>query len=172
LSAPNVGLRPITPQIDAGRITEPRTWLPVAIGSMQSATAAAEPDEEPPGVRVRSHGLHVGAGSAIVSSVVVVLPTSTAPPRRNASTCAASTSPMRSAKSALLTRVGSPRTSKQSLMPNGHAVEARERLPAAPALARFVGRPACGLDVELGERAYFGLAPGYLHETALEPRSR
>ena len=84
-------MKPSTPQIDAGRMTEPRTWLPVASGSIEAATAAAEPEDEPPGVRVRSQGLLVGAGRAMVSSVVVVLPTMTAPPRRSASTCAAST---------------------------------------------------------------------------------
>ncbi len=31
-------------------MTEPPVWLPTAIGSMPAATAAAEPDEEPPGV--------------------------------------------------------------------------------------------------------------------------
>ena len=46
------GLKPATPQKLAGRITEPPVWLPVAIGKKPAATAAAEPDDEPPGVCV------------------------------------------------------------------------------------------------------------------------
>src|SRR2546422_10186100 len=110
-TAPYVGLKPITPQIDAGRSTEPRTWLPVAAGSIEAATAAAEPDEEPPGVRVKSHGFSVGPGPAIVSSVVTVLPTMTAPPSRSAYTCAASRSGLKPVKRALFTSVGKPTAS-------------------------------------------------------------
>ena len=46
----NDGLKPATPQKAAGRMTEPPVWLPKASGSMPAATAAAEPDDEPPGV--------------------------------------------------------------------------------------------------------------------------
>ena len=70
---------PMIPQIEAGLSTEPRTWLPVASGNMRAATAAAEPEEEPPGVCSRLQGFKVGAGNAIVSSVVVVLPSTRAP---------------------------------------------------------------------------------------------
>ena len=52
----------MTPQKLAGRNTEPTTWLPIATGTMPSATAAAEPLDEPPGVRLRSYGLQVGPG--------------------------------------------------------------------------------------------------------------
>ena len=40
---------------------EPPPSLAWAIGTMPAATAAAEPPDEPPGVRVGSHGLRVGA---------------------------------------------------------------------------------------------------------------
>ena len=30
---------------------DPPTWVPIAAGTMRAATAAAEPDEDPPGVR-------------------------------------------------------------------------------------------------------------------------
>src|ERR1700722_1416215 len=43
------GLKPVTPQNAAGRITEPAVWVPNAIGSIAAATAAQEPDDEPPG---------------------------------------------------------------------------------------------------------------------------
>ena len=48
---PWVGLRPATPQNDAGRITDPAVWVPSASGTIPAATAAAEPLEDPPGVR-------------------------------------------------------------------------------------------------------------------------
>ena len=38
------------PQNDAGRITEPPVCVPSASGIMPAATAAAEPDDDPPGV--------------------------------------------------------------------------------------------------------------------------
>src|SRR3954454_13607007 len=46
----NDGLIEATPQNEAGRITEPPVWVPRARGIMPAATAAAEPDDDPPGV--------------------------------------------------------------------------------------------------------------------------
>ncbi len=42
------------PQNDAGRMVEPPVCVASASGTWKSATAAAEPLDEPPGVRVRS----------------------------------------------------------------------------------------------------------------------
>jgi len=39
------------PQNAAGRIVEPPVWVPIAKEQNPAATAAAEPLEEPPGVR-------------------------------------------------------------------------------------------------------------------------
>ena len=63
LSAPTLGLRAKLPQKLAGRIIEPTTWLPIAAGTMRAPTAAADPLDEPPGVRPESNGLVVGPGS-------------------------------------------------------------------------------------------------------------
>lgn len=53
----------------------PPVCAPRLIGICMSATAAAEPDDEPPGVRSGSWGLVVlGPELATVNSVVVVLP--------------------------------------------------------------------------------------------------
>ena len=60
--APNVGLNPMTPQNAAGRITEPPVCVPTASGTMPAATAAAEPCDEPPGVRPGAAGFAVGPG--------------------------------------------------------------------------------------------------------------
>ena len=69
---------------------EPTTCVPSAAGSMPAATAAAEPLLDPPGVRLRSHGLRVPAGWVAANSVVTVLPMMIAPASRNAATVAAS----------------------------------------------------------------------------------
>ena len=60
--SPCVGLKPTTPQNAAGRITEPLVCEPIAPGTMPAATAAAEPLDEPPGVRAGSCGLRVLPG--------------------------------------------------------------------------------------------------------------
>ena len=56
-------------------MTLPPVCMPKASGICISATAAADPHEEPPGVRDGSWGLVVGGPElVIVNSVVVVLP--------------------------------------------------------------------------------------------------
>ena len=59
-------------------------------GTMPAPTAAAEPLDEPPGVRARSSGLRVSFVSPPANAVVTVLPTTIAPPERSACTHAAS----------------------------------------------------------------------------------
>ena len=71
-------------------MTEPPTCVPSAAGTMRAATAAAEPDEEPPGVRAGSKGVVVGPGCAPPNSAVTVLPSTTAPASRSAQTAALS----------------------------------------------------------------------------------
>jgi hypothetical protein len=75
---------------------EPPPSLAPATGTTPAATAAADPPDDPPGVRVGSHGLRVGpvsSGSVIAfapNSGVVVLPNTTSPAasqRRTTSAC-------------------------------------------------------------------------------------
>src|ERR1700686_4662312 len=61
-TAPKLGLRPTTPLNAAGLITEPSVCVPNASGTIPAATAAAEPDDEPPGVCLGFQGLTVGPG--------------------------------------------------------------------------------------------------------------
>ena len=82
----------VTPQKAAGRITEPPVCVPVASAIWKSATAAAEPLEEPPGVCAGFHGLRVGAGWRLANSVVTVLPSRIAPARFASAMVAASAS--------------------------------------------------------------------------------
>ena len=87
---------PCTPQSDAGWRIEPPVSLPIAIGARPAATAAALPPLEPPGTRVRSQGLRVGATALhsveepIANSSRLVLPIGTAPARVSRVTTSAS----------------------------------------------------------------------------------
>src|SRR6516225_4495868 len=90
LMVPYVGLYPTTPQNAAGRIIEPAVCEPKARGTIQSATAAPDPDDDPPGVCSGLRGLHVGPGWKVANSVVTVLPRTTAPAARARATLEAS----------------------------------------------------------------------------------
>ncbi len=85
-----LGLKPAMPQNDAGRMTEPPVCVPTAAGIMPAAIAAADPDEEPPGVCAGSCGLTVVVGCRKASSVVAVLPMMWAPRARAMATIGAS----------------------------------------------------------------------------------
>ena len=52
----------MTPQKAAGVTIEPEVSEPMAKGTRPAATAAADPLEEPPDQRVRSHGIQPGPG--------------------------------------------------------------------------------------------------------------
>ena len=54
---PKVGRSPMMPQKEAGPRTEPPVSLPSAKSTSPAATAAAEPDDEPPGTRPGAAGL-------------------------------------------------------------------------------------------------------------------
>ncbi len=56
---PRLGLRPTSPQHEAGMRMDPPPSLACATGNMPAATAAAAPPLLPPGLRSRSHGLRV-----------------------------------------------------------------------------------------------------------------
>ena len=71
-------------------MTDPPVWVPLASGAMKSATAAADPLDETPGVRSVSCGLRTATGSGLANWVVVVLPSKTAPAARSAATQAES----------------------------------------------------------------------------------
>ena len=86
---PRLGFIPTSPQHAAGIRIDPPPSDPVAHGTMPAATAAAEPPEEPPGVRVGSHGLRVMPLAAlavhgkIISSGTFVIPIGIAPAARS-----------------------------------------------------------------------------------------
>src|SRR5919107_2795490 len=84
-TSPRPGLSPTRPVHAAGMRIDPPPSLAPATGTMPAATAAAAPPEDPPGVRLRFHGLRVGPNSADSvtpldpNSGVLVLPKTTTP---------------------------------------------------------------------------------------------
>src|SRR4051795_6538964 len=87
-----VGFSPATPQNDAGRMIEPPVCVPIAPRHIPLATAAADPLDDPPGVRSTFQGLRVTGGSIQANCVVTVLPRMTAPAARRLATIPASRS--------------------------------------------------------------------------------
>jgi len=116
---PPVGLKPTAPEKAPGRMVEPFVWLPIAPGMTPAATAAAEPIDDPPGVRARSYGLRVGPGVRNASSAVTVLPMTIAPAASSARTTSDDRAGTRPRKSAEPFSVGMPAVSKMSFTPTG-----------------------------------------------------
>ena len=56
---PTVGLMPTTAFNDPGHTMDPSVSVPMASGERPAATAAPDPDEEPPALRSSAHGLPV-----------------------------------------------------------------------------------------------------------------
>src|SRR5262245_43250109 len=85
---PRLGLRPTSPQAEAGIRIEPAPSLPCARGTAPAATRAAAPPLEPPTPRSRFQGLRVGpcltdsVEKLITSSGTVVRPRVTSPASR------------------------------------------------------------------------------------------
>src|SRR5215211_8256546 len=85
---PWLGLKPTRPANEAGMRVEPPPSLAVASGTAPAATAAADPPDDPPGVRLGSQGLRVTPWRFVrvqlipPNSLAVVRPTRTAPAAR------------------------------------------------------------------------------------------
>src|SRR6266571_8836408 len=73
------------PQTDPGCRIDPPVSVPMASGASNAATAADEPPDEPPGTRLRSHGLRdvpnaeFSVDEPIANSSMLVLPSMTTP---------------------------------------------------------------------------------------------
>ena len=93
-------------------------------------TAAAEPLDEPPGVRAVSCGFRVFAGSPPPKVMVTVLPRIAAPPSFSASTTAASCFGRCPANSVEPYSVGRSTVSIRSLMPTGSPSTGDNGLPS------------------------------------------
>ncbi len=86
-----MGFIPTIPHSAAGCRIEPPVSVPIESGVWNAATDAAEPPDEPPGTRSRSHGLAVGPNAEcsqdepIANSSMLVLPRITDPAARRRS---------------------------------------------------------------------------------------
>ena len=84
-----MGLTPTMPHTAAGWRIEPPVSVPMPSGTSNPATAAAEPPDEPPGTRLRSHGLRLGPNAEfsvddpIANSSMFDLPRMTTPAWRS-----------------------------------------------------------------------------------------
>ncbi len=82
-------MTPTIPHTAAGCRMDPPVSVPMPSGASNPATAAAEPPDEPPGTRDRSHGLRDGpyaefsVEEPIANSSMFVLPSSTTPAWRS-----------------------------------------------------------------------------------------
>ena len=63
--APTVGLIPTQPFSEAGQTIDPSVSLPIAIDTKPAATAAPDPEEEPPALCECFHGLAVKPPRAV-----------------------------------------------------------------------------------------------------------
>src|SRR3954452_10270706 len=123
---PYVGLSATVPVKAAGIRTDPPPSVPTDQAPMPSATAAADPPLEPPGVVARSQGLRVTLylNESVTpfqeNSGVVVLPRMTAPASRSRATDGASSSHGPASSINVLPRsVGQPRVHNASLIDVG-----------------------------------------------------
>src|SRR5688572_25473715 len=66
LTRPRVGLMPTTPHTDDGMRIDPPVSVPSAPRQSSAASAAPEPPDEPPTIRVGSWGLRVGPKWALL----------------------------------------------------------------------------------------------------------
>src|SRR5690349_11039092 len=99
-------------------MTLPAVCVPKANGQNPSDTAAADPEEEPPGVWAALAGLVVGPGWLPANSVVTVLPRTTAPAARARATAAESDLGRCPAQIGEPYAVGVPAVSSTSLTPS------------------------------------------------------
>src|SRR5690606_5385505 len=124
-TTPRLGLKPTTPQIEAGMRIEPPPSLPWAAATSPAATAAAAPPLEPPAVHPGRHGLRVGGPSAVSqyreqpNSLVAVLPRLMVPAARKAATTSSSYSGTKSVNASEPYVVRTPRVACRSLIATG-----------------------------------------------------
>src|SRR5512142_2701936 len=96
LTRPTVGFSPTMPQELAGEVMEPSVSVPTAMAHKLAATAAAEPELDPDGLRSSTQGLRVSPPRPLqplvecvdrmfAHSLRLVLPRMTAPAARNRS---------------------------------------------------------------------------------------
>src|SRR5579859_5662059 len=147
---PSVGFRPTRPLHAAGMRIEPPASVPICNGPKPAAPAAPAPEDEPPVVCAGFQALRVmpfsgqSPGDFQPYSVVVVLPTMTAPAAFRPTTAGASSATGLGSEVRLPRRVGNPATSTRSFTvhgtpssgPSGRPMRQRISLSPAASSAR------------------------------------
>ena len=129
-TAPTVGLIPTTPLRAAGQVMEPFVSVPTASGTIPAATAAPEPDDDPPALRSSAQGLPVRPPTAdqplvdmgdrkFAHSDMFAAPIITAPASRSRRATGESRTTSRPASANDPAVPGSPTASMLSLMSTG-----------------------------------------------------
>src|SRR5437588_7261392 len=109
----------------AGWRIDPPVSVPSETGASHAATAAADPPDEPPGTRLRSHGLRVtwkalfSVDEPMANSSMFVLPRSTASAARSRAMTCASYGGTKFARILLAHVVFWPRVQRTSLSATG-----------------------------------------------------
>ena len=133
LTRPNVGRSALNPQRIAGDTMEPCVSVPMPKATQPPAVAEAGPADDPLEPCVRFHGLLVrppNHWSFCANNPVDSFAISTAPALRSRTTTSASSSIMRSLKSAVPHVVGVPLVEKRSFTPYGSPCSGPRYLPA------------------------------------------
>ena len=121
---------PATPLSEAGQVIEPSVSVPMARGASPAATAAPEPEDDPPALRSRAQGLPVRPPTAdhpdveraermFAHSERLVVPRITAPASRSRRTSGASRVAGRPTRLVAPAVEGSPATSMLSFTRTG-----------------------------------------------------
>jgi hypothetical protein len=166
LIRPTVGFRPTTPHTPAGDTMLPSVSVPTAAGARPAATAAADPELEPDGLRPLPCGFTVWPPSVLQPLVELVdrmlahserlaLPRITAPAARSPATRKASpdSAPARAGEPAV---AGSPPAAMLSLISTGMPSSGRPGAPLARAASLAAASAgACGLTEITACRAGF-----------------
>ena len=144
---PTVGLMPTRPFSELGHTIEPSVSVPTAIGANPAATAAPDPEEEPPALRSSAHGLPVSPRTAdqpleecglrmFAHSERFVAPMMMAPASRILCAIGESTVTVRSARLVAPAVPGRPTASMLSLIRTGTPCSGPRLCPCARSASR------------------------------------
>src|ERR1700722_6688140 len=147
LTVPTAGLMPTTPLSDAGQVMEPSVSVPIANGASRAASAAPEPEEEPPAQRSNRYGFTVRPPTAdqplvengdrmLAHCERLVEPRMTRPASRSFVTNGASRGTGRPMSAVEPAVPGSPTTSTLSFTRIGTPCKGLRRVPCARSSSR------------------------------------
>ena len=150
-------MTPTVPVTAAGCRMEPPVSVPMASGAWYEAIAADEPPPEPPGIRVRSHGLPVGpyalfsVEDPMANSSMLVLPRMTTSASFSRRVTVASYGGIQPSRILEPTVVGTPSVVKMSFSASGTPASGPSCSPRGPLLVHLAGLGERALPVDVQE---------------------